>query len=280
MSPACTFALRSTFVLFSFLSFAQDAKLNRLNVFISGTSPKIKNDNYSSDKYLDVKYPLGYNAGVNYSKFFSKRFAFVTGIEFSNYRNYFSCKEYYQASSTVKGPDGSDYFPIIIADYSQKRKVHMMEIPLLLHGETSEKESKASLFFEAGPKICVEFISKIESEGTITNQGIWPSGNPYWFSFSQNNPYYNLRTNDILAGNDYTIKKYTYSAFINFGFSVPINDNFNFNCSFYSLTGLSDINKTDKDLTYTNFLGETKEYKPSKLSSSGFRIGISIPVGT
>ena len=261
--------------------FSQESgdKPNILTVFMSGASSKIVNENYTKDHYNSVRYPICFNQGISYTKYFNDHIGLTIGAEFSNYKNNISCKNYAQSTTTVKGPDGSDYYPITIADYTQNRKVNMVEVPVLLRLETGAKTSGIKAFADVGIKICAEFSSKLESNGTITNQGIWATGNPYFWTFSQNNSYYDFKTITIASTNDYHYKERSLALFVNAGFYVPLRERLNFSCSFYYTKGFDDINLSEKNIPYRNFLGEESAYEPSKISSLGLRFGLSFPLG-
>jgi hypothetical protein len=273
--------------LFSAGMFAQQTanpgakeKSSVISIYFSGADSKLLNDNITNDPYLEIHYPISFNAGATYTKYLTEHIGITLGFEYSTYKNNFRCAQYNKSTTTQTDMYGYNYYTITQADYTENRTISNIEIPICLRLETSSLE-RARLFVDLGIKICTNISAKIAETGTVTTMGLYPDpnypnvGNLVWNQYSTN-----WQTSGRTPINDYTCKNLSTALYGNAGFIIPVNKRIQFSCSAYYTLGLGDINDSEKGAAYSNYLGIQKDYSPSKITSFGMRIGMLVPFGS
>ena len=251
-----------------------------LSFYVSGTAAKLKNANYTNDPYLEVYYPVCLNAGASYTKYFTDHLGLTIGLEYSNYKNNFRCAQYNKSATMQTDINGSSYYTITQADYSENRTLNCVEVPICLRLETSVLE-KTRLFADIGIKLCSSVSAKIKETGSVTTMGLYPDPNAPNAGFLVWNQYAtNWQTSGVEPNNDYTCKNLSAALYCNAGIMIPVNNRIQFTCSCFYTLGLGDINESEKGAVYTNYLGVQKAYASSTISSLGTRVGILLPFGS
>ncbi len=271
--------------LISFSSFSQETaprsakKTKTVSFYFGLASSKIVNDNWTNDKSNEIHNPMGINAGVSYTKYFTNWLGITLGLEYATYNTNYRCAQYNKGTNLQTDGLGQQYYTITQADYSYNRSIGNIEIPICLRLE-SPVSNKTSFFGDIGFKICSAVSSNLVATGTITTMALYPDPNyPNAGYLVWNQTSTNDQTSQVSSTNDYRCQTRSLSFYAQGGVAMPIDNRTHFTASVFYTRALGDINDSEKGTNYVNYLGQSQSYKPSTTTAFGARLGIMLLFG-
>jgi hypothetical protein len=250
-------------------------KDNEVTISIGLASTKIKNSNLSKDDHLTIDDKNGVNFSFEYSKYLKNRIGFGFGLGCSTYGQEYEQKGFYQLVG-LTDKDGYTYDKLISSNVEYSNKLTYFNVPLTIHLILGSSPTFYG-FVDAG--IVNQFLIKgiYTEEGSIETMAKYPDNtNPYWYYYTQNNPYYDLRNRSVSKEDKERYKFYNLSGHLAIGLAAGITEKLFLRASPFMDYGFSDImGKDGKGKDYENVLGQKSEYKETKLFSWGINVGFA-----
>jgi hypothetical protein len=257
------------------ISKVKETNYNKKDVlfFAAPVYADLLNESRKKDPYAITSGSLSFNVGFNYCVYFNKYWGFNWGIEYSNYQNTTLYKGTFWGKDTLHNKSGT-YYPVQECNYTEKRMIGAVEVPLLARYRNNNGKGYVSFFADAGLKIHIVAVSQFTQKGTSESKGAYPSyyQNNLFVLFSNYSSYgFELRTFD--KKEDMKVEKLGLSLFFTTGIKAKLTEFSDLVVSPAYLYALSDLTKSEKE-EYENVFGEKIGYKPLKYSQMGLRVGV------
>lgn len=267
----------NVFILLSIVATAQIEKNKELSVTFGPASTKIKNKNISEDKYKDINDKNGFNINLLLSKY-TRRVGFGIGLGYSTYNQEIYQKGLFESFSQ-KDRDGNLYDSWIASDITYTNKLSYLDIPITLHLLLGNSKRFYG-FFDIGIVNQILIGGNYTMKGSIENMGRYETGNPYFFTLSQNNPYYSYKADLYDVRKEDMYETYSLSGHISLGLAAAMTDNLSLKIQPYANFGFSDITAKElRDIPYEDVFGRKSDYQKTKLMAIGLNVGFAYNIG-
>ncbi|MGZ3883161.1 MAG: outer membrane beta-barrel protein [Bacteroidia bacterium] len=249
-----------------------------VSVILGAGNGAIKNDNIKNDVYATTpKSGISPNFGINYAYYFKKNVGINFGLEFNQFKSTTYYKAVYRSTQTTTDRDGYLFYRQVEADYTDKRTLSTLDIPLALRLQSYNENFQ--VFADVGMKFNIRLNSKFEENGSFANKGVYPIQNyPNQYALIENNGYYGYSSTKYAVSHDLGDKAINYALFVGAGIKVKLKDNAFVLINPAYMFGLSDIISTNKQTTYTTIAGDALPYQKFTLSQFVLRLGIGFKI--
>ncbi|MBP7809676.1 MAG: outer membrane beta-barrel protein [Bacteroidia bacterium] len=256
---------------------AQDNKTlpeKEFSLIIGPSFTNIKNDNIEFDKYASPKGTIWFNAGINYCKCFNKNLGFITGLEYSMYKNVTTYKGAFRSEEKSVDSDGYLYYAVSEANYKDTRTVHCAEVPLGLRLQVPGNDN-FQFFVDLGLRLNFIATAKIEKTGTLDKKGAYPH-NVYdnVYIYIERDPYYGFTNTTYSSKIDIPVNRLGLGYFVGGGLKAKLAENKYIVINPTYISGITDFVNKSNQSDYVNVFGEKSAYKKFTLTQFALRIGI------
>lgn len=268
------FLVLSISLVISNLLLAQESSTEKEIIITLGpTASKLINKNINNDESKIVRNQLGVNFDFSYNKYFKNKTGIGIGIGYASYRQTILQKGLFIKSNQTD-KDNNTYESWVNADMTYTSNLNYLNIPIMFHLLLGKSKTFYG-FIDLGIINGLLVSGRYSEKGNLENMAKYDTGNPYFSTLSQNNPYYGYAFKGYDKKSTDSYKFYNASLKIAFGLTASISDNMFFRFEPEITKGLSDINSKDaKGIDYVNVFGEKSGYKPTKTLAMGLNVGL------
>lgn len=253
---------------------SQDTK-KEISLILGAGAGGIKNDNIKSDAYAtSAGNSVSPNLGLNFAYYFTKHIGLNIGLEYNQFKSTTYYKAVYRSDQTFTDPDGYLYYKQVEANYTDKRTLNTLDVPLALRVQSYNENFQA--FADLGMKFNIGINSKFTEVGESSNKGVYPIKNapPGVYDLIENLAYYGYTTTKYNFTHDLGNKSLNYSLYVGAGVKVKLQKNAFLLVNPAYLLGLSDIISSDRQTDYTTIAGDKLPYQKFTISQLSLRVGI------
>jgi hypothetical protein len=270
--------LPAAFLSFSSVTTSQIAlqKNKEISISVGAASTMIKNYNLEHDKSITINNKISGDFSVEFTKYFLDRIGVGIGLGYSNYNQAYYQKGLFKQADQVDR-DGRRYEKWINSDLKNTNKLSYSNVPVTIHFLLGDL-LRCYSFIDIG--IINQFLIKgtYTQSGTIETIAKYPSesGDPNWFGITMNNDYYNIGSSQVNTKNTEKYRLYNLSGHVGIGIATEMTKSIHLKVQPFMNIGFLDITgKNEGGKEYEDVLGKKSAYKPTKLYSAGFNIGLA-----
>ena len=247
------------------------------NFGVGYLNTKVKNENIFNDQALTSKAKYNPFAEIELSCKLGNIFNFVTGFSFEEYTTLSESNAIFKSSARETDADGYEYYPFFVTNFTEKRKVVTLGIPIGFRVATG-KAQKTGLLLEAGIKPSLSLSAKLIGDGSYERKGYYPD--PMYtnvFHILEDIERLDYKTYSKTENVELGVKSLLFSSFISLGITSPVSDKIDIYFKGYLTSSLSDITDSqNKGKSYISVLENGGAYQKTTLTGVGFVFGVML----
>ena len=248
---------------------------NELSFSAGPVQGRLLNQNISDDPFAISTGAIQYNAGFNYSMYFSKYLRLVSGFGLSQFKVTTSYRGAYLSEELKRDATGTFYNPYAEASYKDLRILKTIDVPFCLRIITREVNN-FEWYAQAGVQLNLVYGYSFTRTGYSKLMGSYPSIYNGITTISSNDPASGFVTTEYSGkSRDVEGSFFQLSALGCLGVRTRTSENYYFMAEFMLMRGFTDAGSGFTGY-YENALGQKMGIEPFYLYSYGIRLGVAL----
>jgi hypothetical protein len=210
----------------------------------------------------------GETFGLGYSILFNNFWGFNTGLEYNAYCSTASSNSFEEIYFGLNDGEGHIYdLHSEISGFKEKQQAGFLSVPLMFHIQTN---TDIVLFANFGTKISIPVFANYQNvkNAMLRNRGYFPDKE----NWAINQRFMGFGTFGVEKNNGALEFNNSYTASVEAGVKIPLNDNLAIQTLFYCDYGLNDIVKDHSEKQYIAgvFSGNDYNYHNNSILTTSF----------